>query len=227
MSADSIFLSAEKNNGKKRVTVDMLKEIIDQHAISQEDSGVFSINTYLVSATDDRSWLKIAGKIYKAWTGGIDPIANFDTWKESIGYAKALEMLADKITRVTMDGDNKYKNFVLTTSWNTALLKDHHCYKKTCIGMSDYSTLLVYGPCDDDKAGVIHFGEDGTYTAYLVGEHCLIPDHYHLVYECRHWIKIYDDDGLTYEDSGNYVFKIFRAENFGCIIQRIPLVKQQ
>ncbi len=94
-------------------------------------------------------------------------------------------------------------------------MKYYKDYKKKCIGSSDVAMLIV-NMCG--KVYSLYFGEDGNYKAYIVDSECEIPEHYSLELEGYNWLKIYDDFGLTLGMKYNH-FKIYRAGNFGCIIQ--------
>lgn len=62
------------------------------------------------------------------------------------------------------------------------------------------------------------FGEDGHYMSYLVRGKANIGSHYELVAEFEHWMKIYDESVLV-RVLGADVIKVYRAGDFGCIIQ--------
>ena len=68
---------------------------------------------------------------------------------------------------------------------------------KSYIGSSDYAAILVSG-CKDGNldSQYIHFGEDGTYNAYIVNGNAEIVSHYELEGEFENWLKVYDDHGL-------------------------------
>lgn len=98
-------------------------------------------------------------------------------------------------------------------------------FEKIYIGSSDIATLVLVG-CGDDgvKVGQLNFGSDGSYYAYIVecdnAEEIKIESHYTKVATFNHWLKIYDDDGKTFDGCGKEV-NIYRAGQFGCIIQII------
>lgn len=100
--------------------------------------------------------------------------------------------------------------------------KNHHSYPKTYIGGSDIATLIMVGPPAKDGDALskeLCFGEDGDYTAYIVDDKAIIPEYYHHVASFNHWLKIYDDDELCFSQNGN--FSVYRAGDFGCIIQKL------
>lgn len=54
-------------------------------------------------------------------------------------------------------------------------MKDHREYKKIPLGESDIASLLLRHPAGCE---MLDFGEDGSYSAYLVDDDCEIPEHY-------------------------------------------------
>lgn len=94
-------------------------------------------------------------------------------------------------------------------------MKDHHEYGKISLGESDISSLVLRFPCGSQ---VLDFGEDGGYSAYQVDEECIIPEHYTIVFECEHWLWVYDDTSRTARFDGEKI-RVFRAGLRGCIIQ--------
>ena len=96
-------------------------------------------------------------------------------------------------------------------------MKNYKEFEKKVIGDSDIATLTVRSALNLYN---LSFGQDGLYSAYIVDETCIIPEHYKLVIECDYWLKIYDDEKLTFYDKGKK-FKVYRAGEFGCIIQKI------
>lgn len=92
------------------------------------------------------------------------------------------------------------------------------------IGASDIASLTVRA---GDKVGVLDFGEDGCYSAYIVDDIAVnIPEYYSCVFSAySEWLKIYDDDGLSFSKSFDKMknIKIYRAGDFGCIIQILDL----
>lgn len=65
------------------------------------------------------------------------------------------------------------------------------------------------------------FGEDGSYRAYMVtGADVEIGSYYEKVAAFKGWLRIYDDDGKTFEKSAAEI-NVYRSGDFGCIIQTL------
>ena len=97
--------------------------------------------------------------------------------------------------------------------------RGHREYPRVSLGSSDIASLVLR-----DSRGVreLHFGEDGSYSAYLVDAECDIPDYYTLEAECRAWLSVYDDNTKTFEiQNPGKMIRIYRAGEFGCIIQKM------
>lgn len=88
-------------------------------------------------------------------------------------------------------------------------------FSKVYIGESDTASLTVRG---NDYAGVLHFGKDGAYSAYLVDKPIEIPEHYYPVFTAVNVLKIYDDNGKAFEVRGRFI-QIYRAGEMGCLIK--------
>ncbi|MCQ2976985.1 MAG: hypothetical protein MJ232_03115 [archaeon] len=99
------------------------------------------------------------------------------------------------------------------------LKKDHHSYNKEYIGDSDIAALLMVG-CSEDglKSEIINYGEDASYSAYIVDADSLIPEHYKLVASFECWLKVYDDEVLTNTFRADKI-NIYRSGMRGTIIQ--------
>lgn len=118
-------------------------------------------------------------------------------------------------------------------------MKNYKEYEKTYIGGSDVSALTIttFG-ADGLNAHILRFGSDGEYSAYIVDADCEIPEHYALAlhvspYSAEFhgldgsvthgdpsgWLRIYDDNGLTYQATFSRGLNIYRAGERGCIIQ--------
>ncbi len=93
-------------------------------------------------------------------------------------------------------------------------------YFKKEIGTSDYASLIICMPMKEGLIKEMTFGQDGTYTAYIVDEEAEIGNHYKLIAEGEKWLKIYDDEGISFRIEGKTI-KIYRAAEMGCIIQII------
>jgi hypothetical protein len=98
-------------------------------------------------------------------------------------------------------------------------MKSYKEYEKAFIGENDVARLIIDTPI---KCDYLYFGEDGAYDAYIVDENAIIGDHYTKVFGSNTWLKIYDRTGLQFSDFGyGNKYKIYRAGDFGCIIQII------
>ena len=98
-------------------------------------------------------------------------------------------------------------------------MKNYKDYTKEVIGSSDIAALVLVG-CDNCgiKTTVLHFGSDGVYKAYIVDQDTEVPEHYRLVDTFTDWLKIYDDEELTYKVYAKEI-KVYRAAEMGCVIQ--------
>lgn len=90
-------------------------------------------------------------------------------------------------------------------------------YPKHNLGEAANASLTVRFP---DQARMLHFGEMGPAHAYVVDENAEIGDHYKLIHAGRYCVKIFDDNGLTFEACADSIL-IYRAGNGGCVIQLI------
>ena len=106
-------------------------------------------------------------------------------------------------------------------------MKNYKDFEKIYIGCSDVANLIMVG-CKKDESGndigmvpeLLSFGEDNCYYAYYVeGSDVEIGTHYRKVSSFEHWLRIYDDEKMTFNHYGN--FNIYRAASMGCIIQKI------
>ncbi len=101
--------------------------------------------------------------------------------------------------------------------------KDYYEFNKRYIGSSDIASLIVVG-CSNECKGLklfeLHFAGDGSYYAYIVDETAEIGDHYQKVAEFHTWLKIYDDEGLTFKfHEHKSSIEVYRAGEFGVIIK--------
>ena len=99
--------------------------------------------------------------------------------------------------------------------------KTYKDFETEFIGESDIATLILVGYEDENglKLEELSFGEDGDYRAYIVyGLDVEIGSHYRKVATFKHWLKIYDDTEKTFHRHAKE-FNIYRAGEFGCIIQ--------
>lgn len=99
-------------------------------------------------------------------------------------------------------------------------MKSYKKFGSKLIGYSDYASLLLAGPRNEEglTSQFIHFGGDGRYFAYIVNEEAEIGEHYSLVAEFDSWMRIYDDETMVCNFDAKHI-KVYRAAGFGCIIQ--------
>jgi hypothetical protein len=99
-------------------------------------------------------------------------------------------------------------------------MKSYKEFDVCLLGGSDYASLVLVG-CDKEgklASQILSFGEDGCYRAYLVEGEAEIGSHYSLEAEFTHWMRVYDDDSMAEKFNAKQI-KVFRAGEFGCIIQ--------
>lgn len=91
-------------------------------------------------------------------------------------------------------------------------------FSRVFIGDSDIGALIVAG--GDMKPQYLNFGEDGKYTAYVItgGAGVEIGSHYRHILTACGYVKIYDDEGLTFSAHAEKI-NIYRAGEFGCIVE--------
>ena len=94
-------------------------------------------------------------------------------------------------------------------------MKNYKDYLQTNIGYSDIASLTIRS-CS--IVAPLDFGSDGDYRAYVVDSDTEIPNHYQLVQNLEHWVHIFDDAELTFSAKADHI-RIYRAGDFGCIIQ--------
>lgn len=100
-------------------------------------------------------------------------------------------------------------------------MKYYKDFGKTYIGTSDIACLTYRTMTTEDiKLGVIEFGQDASYEAYIVDQDTEIPEHYDLIVEGLNWLHIIDDSEVTKKFRAEKI-KIYRASQMGCIIQLI------
>lgn len=97
---------------------------------------------------------------------------------------------------------------------------DYHNYEKRFIGDSDIASLILVGMNEtgDLKTTTLNFGEDGSYSAYIIPKDVDVPGYYEKVEFFSDWMKIYDDDGLTGYFYAEEI-EVFRSGEYGCIIR--------
>ena len=91
-------------------------------------------------------------------------------------------------------------------------------FDKVYLGISDIASLVAR-TC----SGVFNlcFGGDGDYRAYECFGDVEIGEHYKKVFEADTWLKIYDDERLTYYRYRPEEYSkcdIYRAGDYGCIL---------
>lgn len=87
--------------------------------------------------------------------------------------------------------------------------------RKEYIGSSDIAELTLR---NEGKTQPLHFGEDGSYYAYIICGEYDIPSHYTEVARFKGKVDILDDDGFVVFYEAEEVV-VYRAGEFGCIIQ--------
>lgn len=88
---------------------------------------------------------------------------------------------------------------------------------KEYIGSSDIASLTLRGV---GHSSVLYFGEDGSYSAYIVRNATEIPSHYSFRDKFASWLWIYDDEGLVKRFEAEKI-EVYRAGDFGCLINLI------
>lgn len=100
-------------------------------------------------------------------------------------------------------------------------LKYYKEFPKEYIGDSDIAALLFAGLSENGLISQwVQFGGDSSYDAYIVDEEAEIGAHYSFIVEFKHWLIIYDDLSLSRTFYAEKI-KVYRAGNYGCIIQLI------
>lgn len=100
-------------------------------------------------------------------------------------------------------------------------LKYYKEFPKEYIGDSDIAALLFAGLSENGLISQwVQFGGDSSYDAYIVDEEAEIGAHYSFIVEFKKWLIIYDDLSLSRTFYAEKI-KVYRAGNYGCIIQLI------
>lgn len=106
-------------------------------------------------------------------------------------------------------------------------MKTYQHFIRKYIGTSDVASLIMMGvkeTGDGRSLEFLNFGEDGDYYAYLVDREedkpVEIGEYYNKVATFTNWLKIYDDYESTLDIKGK-VINVYRAGEFGCIIEVI------
>lgn len=99
-------------------------------------------------------------------------------------------------------------------------MKNYKDFEKEYIGSSDIASLILAGYKEGDGFITIplHFGQDDSYSAYIVEGEAEIGNHYEKRAEFDSWMKIYDDEELVKSFNGKKII-VYRAAEMGCIIQ--------
>lgn len=101
-------------------------------------------------------------------------------------------------------------------------MKNYKDFEKQYIGSSDIASLILAGYKDGEwfVTMPLHFGKDGSYSAYIVEGETEIGSHYEKKAEFDSWLKIYDDEELVKTFDAKKII-VYRAAEMGCIIQII------
>lgn len=101
-------------------------------------------------------------------------------------------------------------------------MKTYKDFKKQYIGSSDIASLILAGYKDGEGfiTTPLHFGQDRSYSAYIVEGEAEIGSHYEKRAEFDTWLKIYDDEELVKTFDAKKII-VYRAAEMGCIIQVI------
>ena len=95
-------------------------------------------------------------------------------------------------------------------------MKSYKDFERVNIGSSDIASLTLRS-CGN--IGDLHFGEDGSYSAYEVIGEAYIGEHYTKIFSGEHWLKIFDDCGLAYNaEHPGMAVDVYHAGMRGCII---------
>lgn len=92
-------------------------------------------------------------------------------------------------------------------------------YEKQFIGYSNIGSLVLAGFQNENGFTTIplHFGQDGSYSAYIIEGDVEIGSHYEKRAEFDFWLKIYDDEELVRKFEAKKI-AVYRAAEMGCII---------
>lgn len=97
--------------------------------------------------------------------------------------------------------------------------KTYKDFERINIGASDIASLTIRAGTEVKS---LNFGTDGSYYAYIVTDPAQIGAHYTRVASFNSsWIKIYDDEGKTFEKhvDGTKTINVYRAGNVAAIIE--------
>lgn len=100
---------------------------------------------------------------------------------------------------------------------------DFHEYEERVLGRSDSINTSVYlvGMTEQGlEAKVLSFGSYGKYIIYLIEDDDFeIPKEFQLVHSFKDWMRIYDDDTVTFRLFDESEINVYRHGNYDCIIQ--------
>lgn len=171
----------------------------------------------------------------------VDHVMDFDDWllSNEYDYGNLDDLTREELDDVLDDYDyylydgNKYPYFVRkivekelekkeNEVENVNKLRSYKEYESISLGGSDIAALTFTGYTEENGlvAKILDFGSDGSYKAYLVDEYAEIGSHYELELEFDSWVNVYDDTDLVETFKADYI-KVYRAGDFGCIIQLI------
>lgn len=95
-------------------------------------------------------------------------------------------------------------------------MKSYKDFEKKYIGTSDIAALTVRS---GNQVFNLKFGGDDNYDAYEVIGDAEIGSHYTKVFSGKHWLKIFDDREMQYNEYHyGMAVDIYRAGEMGCII---------
>lgn len=99
-------------------------------------------------------------------------------------------------------------------------MKSYKDFGKEYIGSSDIASLVMVGYKEGEGVvpQMLNFGRDGSYRGYIVKGSAEIGEHYEKVCEYENWLRLYDDNGLTWRFTGERI-TVYRAGEMGCIFQ--------
>ena len=99
-------------------------------------------------------------------------------------------------------------------------MKNYKDFEKEYIGDSDIAALTItFNTRFGVDSKILEFGGDSAYHAYVCVGDVIIGSHYVKAASGKTWLKIYDDNGLSYnERRDGMLFDIYRAGEYGCVI---------
>lgn len=143
--------------------------------------------------------------------------------KESLARKRAKKKQEIETKKADADAENvaEKSDSSVSNEEHKPHLKYYKEFPKEYIGDSDIANLLFAGPSEDGLISQwVHFGGDSSYDAYIVKGEAEIGAHYSFIVEFKKWLIIYDDLSLSRTFYAEKI-KVYRAGNYGCIIQLI------